>query len=244
MKVAYIMNTLNRGMITPNVTEANVKNAGYDIDSFYITDQGSTDMVKDWVAEYATIAHLYDRNIGNPQALNQMTELATKHNNDIILIMGNDIEMPKNWLKQAVEVLKYAETGIVGWSWRGYQNEPVEYYGHKVVKDSKIFGCWAMRADTWRTVGYFSEFSKYGIWDSDYNTRSQFAGYSNFYLYGLHSKHLVNDVEHQTEYRLIKNEEMRKAAAKYQAMLPRYSKDCFYVDKWQNLKCKTVVMEL
>ena len=231
MTVTYIMNTIDRFDITPRVTVQNRQRAGRPINQFIITDNGSKDeRIKRWAGGFA---HKYipnQENIGNPQALNNALNLAT---GDIIVIAGNDIELPANWLNDAIKQLTDPKVGLVGFNWRGNSAKckKTPYNGLKIpVKGSSVFGTWVMTKQTFQKVGYFNEFSKYGLWDSAYNKRCEDAGLINGYIDGRDSKHIANDVGKKDDYRKMKDKELSKAKKGFTA----YSKgrpDNFYLER-------------
>lgn len=214
MKIAYIMNCIDRFEVTRNTTEANLKNAGVQPDLIIITDNGSNNpQLTTWIKAIADVPIFHNENIGNPQALNDAVEIAFKqHSCDAICIMGNDLEMPSKWLREAVRVSnENPSIGLIGWSWRGVDGE-AENGLHVISQDQRIFGSWFQTRKTWERCGYYSTFSKYGLWDSDFNLRVHVAGFIRGYLQGMPSKHIVNDVGEKSQYRKMKDEELKKAS--------------------------------
>ncbi len=214
MKIAYIMNCIDRFKVTRDTTEANLKCAGVQPNLIIVTDNGSKNPhLHTWIKAISDVAIFHDENIGNPQALNNAIEIAFKDNNcDAVCIMGNDLKMPDKWLSEAVRVSNEIPTaGLIGWSWRGVTSEPKNGV-HVIEQDQMIFGSWFQTRKTWERCGYFSTFSKYGLWDSDFNLRVHVAGFKRCYIQGMESKHLVNDVGENSEYRKMKDEELKKAS--------------------------------
>jgi hypothetical protein len=79
------------------------------------------------------------------------------------------------------------------------------------VKGSSVFGTWVMTKQTFKKIGYFNEFSKYGLWDSAYNKRCEDAGLINGYVNGRDSIHVANDMDTSSDYRKMKTKELNKA---------------------------------
>mgnify|MGYP003638719250 CR=1 FL=1 len=211
MTVTYIVNNIDRFDITPKVTVKNKQSAGRPINQFIITDNGSQDQrVKRWAGGFA---HKYienAENVGNPQALNNALSLST---GNVIVIAGNDIELPQNWLTDAIKELQDPTVGLVGFNWRGKHGKTKKRHnGLSIpVKGSSVFGTWVMTKQTFLKVGFFNEFSKYGLWDSAYNKRCEDAGLINGYLTDRESSHVGEDSAIKTPYRKMKDSELRKA---------------------------------
>lgn len=230
MTVTYIVNNIDRFDITPKVTVKNKQSAGRPINQFIITDNGSQDQrVKRWAGGFA---HKYienAENVGNPQALNNALSLAT---GQIIVIAGNDIELPYNWLNDAIKELQDPNVGLVGFNWRGKHGKTKKRHnGLSIpIKGSSVFGTWVMTKQTFQKVGFFNEFSKYGLWDSAYNKRCEDAGLINGYVTGKESKHVGEDSESKGAYRKMKDSELRKSKKgfkEYEEGRP----DNFYLDR-------------
>ena len=219
--VSYLMNCIDRFPKTANITEDNIKNSGYPIDEIIISDNGSTQQeIKDWAQGFANTFFDRGKNIGNPQSLNAMIKSCK---GEIIVIAGNDIELPQDWLKKAIEELKDINVGLVGFDWR---NEKLtETHNGLTVTQGSPFGTWVFRRDLLRTVGYFNEWSKYGLWDSAYALRCKHAGYINGYVTDAPSKHKGDDVGEDSDYRRMKNEEMQKAKQGYSELMKQLTKN-------------------
>jgi glycosyltransferase involved in cell wall biosynthesis len=211
MTATYIMNTIDRFDITPKLTVRNIQKAGRPVNQIIITDNGSTDeRIKRWAGTFAHKFIPNPKNIGNPQALNNALDIAT---GDIIVIAGNDIELPSNWLNDAIKCLN-KEVGLVGFNWRGNHAKckKTQVHGLNVpVKGSSVFGTWVMTKQTFKKIGHLNEFSKYGLWDSAYNKRCEDAGLINGYVIGRDSIHVANDMDTSSDYRKMKDRELKKA---------------------------------
>ncbi len=215
VRVTYIMNIIDRYPITKDVTEKNILYAGRGIDEFIFTDNGSTDKrIIQWAIGAADTLILNETNVGNPQALNNALK---KAKGDYIVIAGNDIQLPTRWLHKAVEIAADPKVGLVGFDWR---DEP-KNETYKTLKLTKgcPFGTWVFHRRLLDEVGYFNEWSKYGLWDSGYAMRCKAKGLLNGYVMGLSSKHVGEDVGENSEYRKMKNEEMRKAKPHYSKLI-------------------------
>ena len=216
MNIAYIMNCINKSEITIPTTLHNFKTAMHPIEQTIFTDNGSSEKnIKAFIEEESTVPIFNEENIGNPQALNNAMELAFyKYDCDAVLIMGNDIEMTNRWLAAAVRAYNDIEkTGLIGWSWRGNKSN-IALNGHNVdmvMDGGRVFGSWFLPRTTFDKCGYFSEFSKYGCWDSTYNVQVSQAGLHRYYLCDFPSKHITGDEEF-SQYRRLKDDELIKGA--------------------------------
>ena len=218
--VSYLMNCIDRFPKTANITEDNIKNAGYPIDEIIISDNGSTQQeIKDWAQGFATTFIDNSQNIGNAQGHNNMLKEAK---GDFFVIAGNDIELPKGWLKAAIEMASDYHVGLVGFDWRG-ENLTNRYKSLKLTEGCP-FGTWVFSRRVLERVGYFNEWSKYGLWDSAYALRCKHAGYLNGYLINHPSKHKGEDVGEDSDYRRMKNEELKKAKAGYSELMKQLTK--------------------
>lgn len=237
MKVAIIMNTLDRYKLTASTFAHNIKNAGAKIDSVFISDNGSSDeRTVEWVKQNATNHFLYSENIGNAQALNIMVDKAIMLGCKIICKLDNDIELPKNWLKKAQQALKDEKVGIVGF--HCVATKPKNIYTANTVNlltGSNVFSSWVFHHRVIQKVGYFSTFTKYGLWDSDFNKRCRLAGFTNGYIQGMDSEHKGHDVGEDTHYRKMKDAELTKAKKLFTTRWQQINENKYYVDKRNNL---------
>lgn len=234
--ISVILNTLNRGDLTPKIIEENINNCGIDRKDLQIiiNDNGSDDRkIIDWVIDYADVPILQDENIGNPQGLNLMMQ---KVRGKYVALLGNDIRMTKGWLKAAVSVIDdFNHAGIIGFDWQRLGYETVRIHGHDVVIKQPIFGSWVFPYLLYSDIGYFSEFSKYGIWDRDYCLRATLAGWGCYMLCDYPSYH-EGVQDHDTgSYRAMKNRELKKASKAYNKRANQYSQKKYYITRNQKL---------
>jgi len=206
MKVAYLMNTIDRFPLTMEVTDANTEKAGYPIHEVIINDNASTDQrIKDWAASIADTLTLQKENIGNPQSFNAMIAGSDA---DVFVIAGNDIMLPYNWLKEAMETMADPLVGIVGFDWRNTTTHS-KYANLNLAPET--YGTWVISRDTYNKVGKLNEWSKYGKWDTSYSIRCQQKGLLNGYVADHYSTHVGEDVGEDSDYRRMKDEELAKA---------------------------------
>lgn len=237
MKVAVILNTIDRSNITPRIIDENLSNAGHPIHKVMITDNGSKEeKIIRWVEKRADLPIFNKENVGNAEALNYMLMASIGQGYDVICKLDNDIELPKNWLKKAVQALKDQQVGLVGF--HCVATKPEAKYnanGVNLLIGSNVFSCWVFHRRLVGEIGYFSTFSKYGLWDSDYNKRARLAGFINGYIEGMDSEHKGHDVEENSPYRKMKDEELKKAEILFKQRWKQLSEDRYFVTPFNEL---------
>lgn len=222
MKVSILLLTIDRYDETRYWVKKALDNAGYPYD-LCCADNGSQDKrVIDLVASWNPKVHLLQGfNKGTTQSLN---ELILLNDSDAYVFIGNDIEMPNDWLKTLVEYAKsIPESGVIGINWR-----PVEYEKEKIgkliiQKTDRVFGTMFITKKVRNLVGKFCEdYGTYGLWDSDYSIRCEYAGLKNYYINELKSEHRCNDFESESDYRKMKNASISKAQPIFIANVEKY----------------------
>lgn len=223
MRIAGLLNTIDRYGITKNVVEENLKYAGDGVKvDLFITDNGSTDQkIIDWGKDIAKKWWGYGSNIGNSQAKNIKLKYALDGGYDWIFILDNDILLPRNWAGIAINTrdkmkMQAEDAGMIGFSWRGYGDAHFEPET-QTFRPKRVFGSWGAHREVFDKVGYFVELSKYGIWDSEFNERTTRAGFINVYPMQP-SQHLGHDVHDDPEYRRFKDEQLILAQEKLDAL--------------------------
>lgn len=225
--IAYIINTIDRSKITPEVTEHNLN--GINQYKLIVSDNGSTEKeVRTWAQNRADVFLDNQTNIGNPQGLNNGIAVGMALGCDYFVIAGNDIKLKKDWLKGCTKAFEQDENlGLLGFDWRNTKGKKPEGV---IEYCDTIFGTWILPKRTIEVCGFFSTFSKYGLWDSEYHVRVTTNGFTKGYLKGFESDHQCNDVHQQTDYRLMKNQELQKAIPNHQ----RIKDGVKYVDRLNN----------
>lgn len=227
MKTIILFNTINRPEMMFNTIRANILNSGTNEIEVICTNNGGTDethvSILRLIDAIKPIPVHYTRNIdniGNSPSLNNMLKFGSENITGIgyIAVLGDDIEMPDNWLIQAqrkFDEMKNLEIkpGIIGFDWGNLKKDKEPF--HEILQcytPGRVFGCWVFPYEIFDKLGYFVELSKYGLWDSEFNLRVSSAGYISCYLNGYDSKHIGADAGTKSDYRLMKNEELQKAS--------------------------------
>ena len=229
MKVNILLLTIDRLDHTKTYVGQALKNAGYPF-QLCSTDNGSKiepeviDLVKSW---NPALHIINDKNVGTTQALNEMIRQCPA---DAYVFIGNDIQMPQDWLKTLVE---YAEaipdSGVVGIDWRGIEYDKEVVNGKTIKVTTNTFGTMFVTQATRNKVGEFCEdYGPYGLWDSDYSIRCTAAGLRNYYVDGMTTTHQGHDVGHDSEYRRMKDESLAKAAPIFHKNREAYSRGDYF----------------
>src|SRR5688572_27561441 len=100
-KVSILLLTIDRYHLTREYVGQALKEAGYPFE-LCISDNGSKDPeIFKWCEEQNPKVYFKNGyNYGTAQSLNRMIEANPA---DLYCFLGNDIQLPRNWLKYAVE---------------------------------------------------------------------------------------------------------------------------------------------
>jgi glycosyltransferase involved in cell wall biosynthesis len=227
-KVSILLLCIDRYRLTKTYIEDAMRKANYPFE-LCISDNGSVEPeIFQWCEEQAPNVYFKNGyNYGTAQSLNRMIEA---NPSDYYAFLGNDIELPNNWLKYMVENAEaIPEHGVIGIDWRGLQ------YDTKVINDipvwetTNVFGDMFISQSLRDKIGKFCEdYGTYGLWDSDYSLRATAAGRTNFYLHNARSTHFGDDVGNNTEYRKMKDESLSKAKPFFDANILKYNENYIY----------------
>ena len=224
MKVNILLLTIDRYHLTADFVGEALSNAGYPFE-LCCTDNGSKDMqVIELVKSWNPKLHILNSyNKGTAQSLNEMIRQAPA---DAYVFIGNDIRMPKDWLKKLVEAAQAVEdSGVIGIDWRGLTYDKEVVNGVTIQNTTNVFGTMFVTQKTRNKVGEFCEdYGVYGLWDSDYSIRCRIAGLRNFYIDKLKTEHMGSDVGENTEYRKMKDKSLQAAQPIFNANHEEYKK--------------------
>lgn len=231
MKTVILFNTINRPEMVKTNMVRNVLNCGVSNIEVCVTNNGGPDetiraiqFFRDKIKPIPVHAFFNPENVGNPASLNQMMKFISKkiENVGYVAKLDDDIELNPGWLKAAHEKFTQMrkiklKPGLCGFNW-GHLKKDRETYNQQIqcYTPVRVFGSWVFPFSVFTKLGYFVELSKYGLWDSEFNNRLKSSGFVNFYLNGYDSKHLDVDAGTRSRYRLMKNEELNKAAQLYE----------------------------
>lgn len=233
-KVSILLLTIDRYNMTRMYVGNALRDAGYPFE-LCISDNGSTDpAIFDWCALQSPKVYFKNGyNYGTAQSLNRMIEA---NPSDYYVFIGNDIELPKNWLKKMVEHAEaIPEHGVIGIDWRSKESEyPRKVLnGIEVMSTTNVFGDMFISQSLRDKIGVFCEdYGVYSLWDSDYSIRATAAGRENFYLLNEKSHHFGNDVGENTAYRKMKDESMAKARPIFDANNAKYKLGNYFIPSY------------
>ncbi len=212
------MLTIDRYELTKKVYDINrnrAMSANCELE-LLVCDNGSQDRRVVEEFRYAAYHRVNSKNEGINKSFNQ---LYLRAKGDIICILGNDIEMPEHWLKEAMfYVERVDKCGIIGFDWgHGGVPEPTLRDGVSArwldPVFNRVFGSWVVSRNLIDKIGLFHEgYGPYGIEDSDFNERVNRAGFHSLYHPTLKSKHLGWDVGADSPYRKMKDQSLQANA--------------------------------
>lgn len=231
MKVTILLLSIDRHYELTKYIDRALKNAGIKY-QLAVSDNGSKDTkVKEWIESKKPVV-FFDNgyNYGTAQSLNRMIQATA--DSDYWVFIGNDIEMPNDWLKSLVETMERIPTsGVVGIDWRHLTYEEKQINNVKVWDTTNVFGTMCISKECRNKVGAFTEdYGVYGLWDSDFSLRCKVAGLDIYYIKDLRSKHEGSDVGEQTEYRKMKDDSLKAAAPIFNINRELYKQGFYYRD--------------
>lgn len=225
MRVSLLLLTIDRANKTKHCFGGAMQKAEYSFD-LCIADNGSTEPeIFEWCETLKPKIYLkHGYNKGTTQALNELIALNPA---DAYVFIGNDIEMPRGWLREFVRYAKAIDNaGMIGMDWRGlaksWKQETIN--GLNIIPATNIFGPTFITQKALDKIGSFCEdYGTYGLWDSDCAIRCSIAGLQNFYIPNFESEHKGNDVGKGTEYRKMKDLSLEKAQPIFNENIKRYN---------------------
>lgn len=240
MKISLCLLTLDRHDSTRRTLDHNLARMqnfqGCEWELLW-ADQNSKDrrvisLIDSYKPAYARINR---QNEGVAKAQNQLMLRAT---GDWIMFFPNDILLPDGWLQHMLYWAGLVKNpGLVGihcvadlppLSTMEGVNGPVEAHFLNPVID-KVFGVMFFHRSIIEKIGaHYEGFGVYGLEDSDWNNRITRAGFQSFYIPGLKSEHLCDDVGDKTEYRKMKDESMALNTAILGERMGQYATKGFF----------------
>ena len=230
-KVSILLLTINRYHLTKEYVGQALSQAGYPYE-LCITDNGSTDpLIFDWCEKQNP--KIYNKNAENQGTAQSLNRMIDQNSSDYYVFIGNDIQLPNNWLKILIDHAEaIPNSGVLGYNWRGNEKDYpiINLNGKEVMSTTNTFGTTFVSQLVRDKVGKFCEdYGVYGLWDSDYHFRVRKAGFENYYIKGMSSHHFGNDVGENTPYRKMKDESASKAKPKFSENMLKYEKGEIYI---------------
>jgi GT2 family glycosyltransferase len=220
-----------------------LKDAGYPYE-LLIADNGSKDNnIFDWQCKQRPkmlTRHGYNK--GTTQALNQLMAF---NPSDAYVFLGNDIQMPINWLREMVTAYEnLPNAGMIGIDWRNQAKRMAKLItptGYVYIPTDYVFGSTFIPQTALDKVGSMCEdYGVYGLWDSDFAIRCKIAGLQNIYLDKLTTEHKGDDVGEKSEYRKMKDDALTVGRPIFKSNVERYhaTKEVFIPNK--NINYETI----
>jgi GT2 family glycosyltransferase len=236
MKVSIIILCIDRYHHTKEYVGNAMRDAGHPFD-LLIADNGSTNIdILNWQVEQKPthlVRHGY--NYGTTQAINHLIAL---NPSDAYVFLGNDIQMPQNWLAKMIEAYKeIPNAGMIGIDWRNMarrMGKALTQSGYIFTPSDYIFGSTFIPQSALDKVGSLCEdYGTYGLWDSDFAIRCKLADLQNLYVNNLASEHKGDDVGEKSEYRAMKDKSLEIGRPIFKANVERYqtTKEVFVPNK-------------
>jgi len=226
MTTSIMMVTYNRLELTKRMLESLFETTDSDY-RLIIVDNGSTDGSKDWLEDLKDEIkipyhlHLNPENMGIAVGRNQGLFLADKYGaeDEYLCTIDNDIELPKNWLSNCLDLIKDNSRLAIGINFEGVDYPLLTRNGKTFQKKSDGnlgTACSVFHASLHKKIGFFTtDYGLYGEEDADFYFRARMIGWEIGYLpgRGVHFGEGELDVG---EYREFKTKQHRDNLKKFQ----------------------------
>lgn len=220
MKLSICAITLDRFEISSEIIPDTLKKCGVGDVELLVCDNGSQDKrIIESISKIPLLSYhrLNSQNEGVGRAFNQ---LMLRAKGEYIALIGNDIIMQTAWANDAIRCLERVSNSGIAAIHCVEQLPPITIHG--VHESDKVFGPWIFHRSLIEKIGMFHEgYFPYGLEDTDFNLRSHFSGFVNFYVPNQKAKHVGHDVDEKSEYREMKNKSLED---NYQLLLARTEK--------------------
>jgi glycosyltransferase involved in cell wall biosynthesis len=185
-KVSLMMVTYNRLDLTKRTIENINKTVKCDY-NLIIVDNNSTDGTVEYLKELGcTKLVLNNDNLGIGRGRNQALWAADQIGTDWYCTIDNDVEMPEGWLAESIGILKSnPEFGAIGVNFEGKSYPLVKKGGYEFQdKPAGNLGtaCMVFGKPLHMAIGFFKEYNRYGLEDSDFGMRARFFGFKLGYI--------------------------------------------------------------
>lgn len=225
-----MMVTYNRIKLTENTFNNLCKNTEYKPLNIVIVDNGSTDGTVQYLSEFSDkykgnlfndiYIHYEPKNRGIPIGRNIALKLAVdKFNSRWLCTLDNDVEVPRGWLTECIDVLKANPNyGMIGVNVEGKSYQFVTEKGKTFqCKPQGNLGtaCMVFPLSLHKMIGFFNtEYIFFAHEDADAGLRTRALGLKLGYIQRM-GKHIGEGENDQGEYREFKNEYHKKNLPKF-----------------------------
>ena len=190
MKVLVIIPMYGQDKYTRKCIEMCIKNAGI-VHDILVVDDGSP---SPYVHPGVNILRL-QKNSGYTNAVNQGILYAQYRMYDYVLLLNNDTEPEKDFLKLLVDEMEKDEAVGIACSARRYSDGQIELFGADLMRGFQVltnkkglasevltciwipFGCVLLRMSMVREIGLLDKNMKMYCTDNEYCLRARFADY-------------------------------------------------------------------
>jgi len=229
MTANIMMVTYNRLDLTKQALYSLFKNTKHPF-NLTIVDNGSVDGTVNCLSDLKSgestgsmqrlNVFFNDKNLGIAIGRNQALYHASKSNDNWLVTMDNDVELPSGWLTEAIDILE----NVPGYASIGVNFEPTKY--PLVTINGKTFqnkpqgnlgtACTVFNKKLHKMLGYFNhkDYGKYGEEDADWGMRTRVLGFKLGYIQEM-GKHLGEGDRDIGEYRDFKTESHKNNLAKF-----------------------------
>jgi len=204
---------------TKRTLDVNLSNHGAEVEIELLwCDNGSQDPRMFTLVDKYKPAY-FRGNKTNEGVARGFNQLYLRSGGDYIVLMGNDIVMPKGWLKEMIAYADFVpKSGLIGVKCTAeipILSSKFNCFGHFLdQKIDKVFGDTLFRRELVEDLGLFCEqFDVYGLEDSNFNDRVNLAGYNSLYVPNMVSDHIGGDVGTASDYRKMKDQSLHANAA-------------------------------
>lgn len=201
------------------VLENNMANVGSDKYELMITDQGSNNInfLNQMQERFKPV--YFRRNLYNEGIARSLNQMAIRRSHEHVMFMPNDIMLPPDWLKIALEYISdIPASGVVGFEGQALKLPEYKTKGtsgkeyligcerQMLLEGCQVYGATIFTKKLIEKVGYLcEEYGPYGWEDQDICFRSQFSALFNYYIIGLCSNHIGLNDDDIESYRVQKH---------------------------------------
>lgn len=207
--ISLMMVTYNRIELTKKTIE-NIKKKTPEEYNLIIVDNGSTDGTVEYLKTLDCHLILNKENLGIAKGRNQALWKADQLGTEWYCTVDNDIDVPDGWLTKCINILKDNPAyGAIGINFEPKSYQLVKINNHifqEKPRGNLGTACMVFGRKLHSAIGFFKEYNKYGLEDSDFGARARVSKFKLGYL-KENGIHLGEDNGKTDEYRKFKTYE-------------------------------------
>lgn len=232
--VSICMLTIDRYQLTKFCLDELINKSGIDRDEIelLILDNGSVDKrTIDLGIQNAEVHIAEPKNIGVSKGFNKLFK---ESSGKYICTVGNDISVQNNWLKDLISYQEKIKNSGISAIYclldKGKYNSNLNVY---IPQSGLVYGNAIWNRNLFEKIGYFDEnLSGYGCEDSQYCYRAFATGHINYYVPNQYSTHLGEDLNEDSEYRKLKDTNLKLNQKKlYESLMKMKAKNNYKIIK-------------